>query len=183
MSKYGVHYVFPEDQELAPAAVALFLDQVLSGGIKPTIVSEPIPDSSDLSLPVVTVVGQNFETVAQKANVNTFVMVGWFLAKVSVLRRLVSSLQSTEPHLGEPWRSLLCRPAGPCRQGQHDAQRFSLVGPRLTRRQLGITNFPTLYLFPASGAKPVEFLAKERPLEQLIAFVEKHRDQPKKEDL
>lgn len=78
MSKYGVHYVFPEEQELVPQPVSEFLDQILSGQVKPTIVSEPIPDYSDLALPVVTIVGHNFEVAAEKADVNTFVMVSVF---------------------------------------------------------------------------------------------------------
>ena len=50
-------------------------------------------------------------------------------------------------------------------------------------QELGIMNFPTLYFFPASGAKAVEYLPKERSLDKLIEFVEKHRDLAKKQEL
>jgi protein disulfide-isomerase A1 len=157
MRYYGVHYAYDESAPLDAEHVAAWLNQFVENALSPTIVSEPVPEQSDS--PVRALVGSNFEEIAFDRKLNVFVA---FYADWC-------------PHckaLMPVWEEL----------AQHYASREDIVIGKANMMandypaRLGVTNFPTLLFFPA-GEKSKHFeyaFDRERQLDTLIAFVEKH---------
>jgi len=151
----GTHYAFDESTEITSAAVESWIQSFLDGSLKPTIKSEPIPESNDG--PVKILVANNFDQIVKDETKD--VLVEFYAPWCGHCKKLAPTWEE----LGTTLKSVPSVVIAKLDATAND------VDPRY-----GVRGFPTLKFFPANNKDaPVEYEG-DRSLEDLISFVKEN---------
>jgi len=150
----GTHYAYDEAAEITATDVESWINKFLSGDLKPTIKSEPVPENNNG--PVKVVVATNFEEIVNDNSKD--VLVEFYAPWCGHCKQLVPTYEE----LGKTFADTSVVIA------KIDATAND-VNPAL-----GIRGFPTIKLFPANNkASPVDYEG-ERTLDDLAQFIKIH---------
>jgi len=148
----GVHYAFPESQELSVEAIKAFVDKFVSGELAPTIKSEPVPASNDG--PVKILVATNFDEIVKDPTKD--VLVEFYAPWCGHCKKLAPIFDE----LGNWFKSVPSVVVAKIDATAND------VNPKY-----GVKGFPTLKFFPGNNKEtPVEYTG-DRSLADMADFI------------
>jgi len=150
----GHNFVFPQNAELSVEALRTHLQDFVDGKLKPTLKSQPIPESQ--SGPVFTLVGDNFE--AEVINNDKDVLVEFYAPWCGHCKSLAPK-----------YEKLAERFAGndKVRIAAMDATENDATGVK-------VKGFPTLYFFPGNDKKHPKQYDGERNEDAMEEYIRKH---------
>ena len=162
MVKYKPEVSNLDDNDEFDSNVRTFLDDVLSGKLKPHLKSEEVPEDWDKE-PVKVLVGKNFAEVALNKDKN--VLVEFYAPWCGHCKQLVP----TWDELGAKYKD------------SDDVVIAKIDSTANEIENVKISGFPTIKLFSKGDNKEIAYDGK-RELEDFVKFLEKHSGVEDKDD-